>query len=86
MEKPFETGISSDGTFFYARKFQVPYTAAVAQTLATELVQFGETLNVLGCLIDIRGTKSVSSVMEKYNFAYQKPKKLVCRVTGDMPS
>lgn len=72
MEKLYETGVSSDGVYLYARTFHTPFTAAVAQALATEFVQLGETLNVLGCLIDIRGTKSVSSVMEKYDFAYQK--------------
>ena len=76
MEKPFETGLSPDGTYFYARKFQVPYTAAVAQTLATEFVQHGEKLNVLGCLIDIRGTESVTSVVEKYAFAYKKTEEI----------
>ncbi len=72
MERPFETGISSDRTHLYARKFQVPFTATFAQLLATEFTQLGEKLNVLGCLIDIRGTKSVSTVVEKYNFAYKK--------------
>ena len=74
MEKPFETGISSEGPYFYARRFQVPFTAAVAQALATEFVRLAEKVEVLGCIIDIRGTQSVSSVMEKYNFAYQNTK------------
>ena len=72
MERPFETGVSSDNTYLYARKFQAPFTATFAQILATEFTQLGEKLNVLGCLIDIRGIKSVSSVIEKYNFTYQK--------------
>ena len=76
MEKPFETGVSTDGTFFYARNFLTPFTADIAQTLATEFVLSGETLNVFGCLIDIRGTKSVSSVIEKYDFAYEKAKEI----------
>jgi hypothetical protein len=72
MLKPFETGISSDGSYFYARKFQVPYTAEIAKSLAAEFVQHSAKPDVLGCLIDIRGTSSVSSVMEKYDFAYHK--------------
>ena len=31
---------------------------------------------MLGCLIDIRGTKSVTSVVDKYVFAYNKTKEL----------
>ena len=76
MEKPFETGFSSDGTYLYARKFRVPFTAVVAQTLATEFSQHGEKLNVLGCLFDIRGTKSVTNVVEKHSFAFKKAKEV----------
>ena len=72
MEKLYETGISPDGTYLYARSFQLPYTAELAQMLAEELVPLGEKLDVLGCLIDIRGTTSVSSVVDKYEFAYKK--------------
>jgi hypothetical protein len=76
MEKPFETGISPDGTYFHAWNFKVPYTAAIAQALATEFAQLGGVVNVIGCLIDIRGTTSVSSVTDKYKFAYQDTKEI----------
>lgn len=72
MGKLYETGISPDKSYLYARGFQVPYTTEVAQALAGELVGLGESLVVCGCLIDIRGTTSVSSVAEKYQFAYEK--------------
>jgi hypothetical protein len=71
-EKLYKTGISPDETYLYARAFQLPYTFELAQTLAGELILLGEKLDVLGCLIDIRGTTSVSSVIEKYEFAYKK--------------
>ena len=71
MEKLYEIGSSPDETYVYARAFRHPYTAELARTLAGELVRFGEKLGVLGCLIDIRGTTSVSSVVEKYEFAYK---------------
>ncbi len=72
MEKPYEIGSSSDQTYVYARAFRKPYTAEIALTLAEELVHIGEKSGALGCLIDIRGTTSVSSVVEKYEFAYEK--------------
>ena len=72
MEKSYEIGISPDETYVYARAFRKPYTAELALTLAGELVHIGEELSVLGCLIDIRGTTSVSSVVDKYEFAYEK--------------
>jgi hypothetical protein len=76
MEKPFETGISQDGIYLHAWDFKVPYTAAVAQALAREFVQAGQGIKVAGCLIDIRGTQSVSSVAEKYKFAYQETEEI----------
>jgi len=72
MEEQYEIGSSPDGTYVYARAFRSPYTPELAQTLAGELVPLGEKLGVLGCLIDIRGTASVSSVVDKYEFAYKK--------------
>ena len=74
MEEQYEVGSSSDGTYVYAQAFQVPYTMKLALTLADELVLLGEKLGVLGCLIDIRGVTSVSSVTNKYQFAYEKAK------------
>jgi len=71
-EKLYEIGISPDETYIYARKFRHPYTVEIALTLAGELVHLGEKLSVLGCFIDIRGTTSVSSVFDKYQFAYEK--------------
>ena len=74
MEEQYEIGSSSDGTYVYAQAFRVPYTMKLALTLADELVLLGEKLGVLGCLIDIRGVTSVSSVTDKYQFAYKKSK------------
>ena len=71
MEKLYEIGSSPDETYVYARAFRHPYTAELARSLAEELVRFGEKQGVVGCLIDIRGTTSVSSVVEKYEFAYK---------------
>lgn len=71
MVKPYTTGISISQTHLYARSFQTPFTAELAQALAQEFLALSEDLTVSGCLIDIRGTKSVSSVVEKYNFAYK---------------
>ncbi|MFV1997635.1 MAG: hypothetical protein ACC641_06445 [Acidiferrobacterales bacterium] len=72
MEELYEIGSSPDETYVYARAFRHPYTAEIALTLAEELAHLGKKLGVLGCLIDIRGTTSVSSVVDKYKFAYEK--------------
>ncbi len=72
MEKQYNIGISPDGTYIYAQAFRVPYTAEIALALAGELLQVGGKLGVQGCLIDIRGTASVSSVLDKYKFAHEK--------------
>lgn len=76
MKNPFEIAISPDETYLHVRAFQVPYTSEIAQLLAREVVHFAKDLDVLGCLIDIRGTHSVSSVIDKYNFAYEKAKEV----------
>ena len=70
MEKPYEIGRSPDETYLYARAFQQPYPADLALRLAGEFIEIGENPGVVGCLIDIRGTTSVSSVVEKYQFAH----------------
>jgi hypothetical protein len=72
MEEKYEIGSSPDGTYVYARAFRHPYTAEIALTVAGDLVRFGEKLDVLGCLVDIRGSASVSSVVDKYKFAFEK--------------
>ena len=74
MGKQYEIGSSSDGTYVYAQAFSVPYTMKLALTLADELLLLGEKLGVQGCLIDIRGVASASSVTDKYQFAYEKTK------------
>jgi hypothetical protein len=75
-KRPYETGRSSDGAYFYARKFHGPYTAETAQSLASEFAHYKDERNIKGCLVDIRGTSSVSSVMDKYDFAYKKTKEV----------
>ena len=72
MEILYKTGISIDKTYVYAQEFNVPYTFELAQTLAVDLVSLGKKFAVLGCLIDLRGTTSVSRDIDKYEFAYYK--------------
>ena len=74
MEEQYEIGSSPNGTYVYARAFRHPYTLSLAMTLAGEIIPLGEKLGVLGCLIDLRGTTSVSSASDKYMFAYEKAK------------
>ncbi len=72
MKKKYEIGISLDKTYVYARAFRQPYTLELALTVAQELRPLGERYAVHGCLIDLRGTRSVTSVFEKYEFARKK--------------
>ena len=74
MEELYEIGVSPDGTYIYARKFRQPYTPKLALKVASELRHFGEKLDVVGCLVDIRGTTHVSSISDQYKFAYEKSK------------
>jgi len=69
MKRDYEIGISPDKTFVYAQAFRQPYTLELALAVARELNPLGKKFGVLGCLIDIRGTKSVTSNFEKYEFA-----------------
>ena len=71
-EELYEIGCSPDNTYVYARAFNIPYTAELALTVAEKLVGLGKKSDVLGCVIDIRGTWSVSSILDKYIFAYKK--------------
>lgn len=74
MAKQYEIGSSPDKTYVYAQAFRSPYTLELAMTLAGELVPLGKKLGVLGCLIDIRGTTSESSIFDKYEFANKNAK------------
>ena len=71
-EKPYEIGISLDGTYVYARSFRVPYTQKIALTLAAEFVRLGNEHDITRCFIDVRGNTSVSSVSDQYVFAHKK--------------
>jgi hypothetical protein len=72
MEKPYEIGISRDGTYVYAHSFRVPYSPNLALTLADEFIRLGNEHGVIKCFVDIRGTTSVSSVTDQYVFAHKK--------------
>jgi hypothetical protein len=72
MEKLYEIGSSSDKTYICARAFRHPFTAHVALWLARDIVRHGKKIDVLGCLIDVRGAASVLSVAEYYEFANEK--------------
>lgn len=72
MEKQYDIGISPDGMFYHVRAFRVPYTANLALEVAREIINLGDKIGILGCIIDIRGTTSISSVLEKYQFANEK--------------
>lgn len=72
MDKSFEIGISADGAYLYAHKFQQPYTYEIAQEVMKNFIYQGRELEILGCLIDIRGIQSVSSAADKFFFAREK--------------
>lgn len=71
-KKPYEVGISPDGRYYYAHAFRVPYSLKIGMAVVGEFLKLGDKESVLGCLLDIRGTKSISSAVDKYNFAYEK--------------
>ena len=74
MKELYEIGSSSDKTYVYAKAFRHPFTAELILWLARDIVRHGKKLGVLGCIIDVRGTESVSSVAEMYVFANEKAK------------
>jgi hypothetical protein len=72
MEQQYEIGISSDGNYLYARDFRQPLTLKLVLTVALELKDLDSELGARACLLDIRGTTSVASITDKYDFAYKK--------------
>ena len=76
MKKPYEIETSADGDYFYVHTFREAYTAEIAQMLAVDLVNSGTQEDVVGCLIDIRGAQTVSSITDKYQFAYERARSL----------
>lgn len=71
MSKPYETGVSSCGRYVYARSFQTPITFDVAIAYAADLVQLYREHDAKTILIDVRGTTSVVTISENYDFAYR---------------
>lgn len=74
MERRYEIGISADGRYVYARSFREPHTLELAATVARELMTLGDPRAFTGCLIDLRGTTSMASAPDLYEFAYEKSK------------
>jgi hypothetical protein len=72
MEQQYELGISPDGSYLYARVFREPLTLKLVLTVALELKDLDSERGARACLLDSRGTTSVTSVADKYDFAYKK--------------
>lgn len=71
MDRRYEVGIAPCGRYVYARGFREPLTLALALRVAQDMLALGDPARYSGCLLDLRGTTSATTVIEKYDFAYK---------------
>lgn len=83
MQDKYEVGVAEDGSYAFVRVADVPITQPFAIEFSTRLVQVGAERGVWSFLIDVRGTRSVSSDVEKYNFAYRRADDIKVPRSGD---
>jgi hypothetical protein len=65
-ERPYEFGISPDGTYVLARAFRQHYTLALAVGVTQDLNTLGDASRFKGCLLDLRGTTTATTTTEKH--------------------
>ena len=73
MNAPFEVGCSDDQSYIYVRVLS-PVTLELALSFTDDFTRLGTELNIYCCLIDIRGTRSRSGTLGKYQYAYKEAK------------
>ena len=71
MEPPYEIGYSPDKSYVFVRAIRQPFTSQLAQTIARELIPLGAKMGINSYLLDLRGTQSGTSPVEKHKFAYK---------------
>lgn len=72
MRSQYEMGISPDGSYIYVRNFRAKISLDLAIRFTTEFVALGNEHGIRLCLLDMRGTSSITGVAGKYQFAYEK--------------
>lgn len=69
--KGYNINLSNDRKFICTQVW-TPVTLNLAVSFTTDLISLGKKLNLSLALINIRDTKSISSIYEKYLFAYER--------------
>lgn len=72
MRKKYEVGVSPDGTYVYVRNLRAKISLDLAMRFTSEFVALGNEHGIRLCLLDMRGTSSITGVAGKYQFAYEK--------------
>lgn len=69
--KAYNINLSEDNKFIRIQVW-IPVTLNLALSFISDLTKLGTKLNLSSAVINIRNTKSISSISEKYSFAYEK--------------
>jgi hypothetical protein len=72
--KDYEILSHSEGKFVTVQVWS-PVTMKIAVSFTKQLTSVGKRLGVSQCVIDLRKSMSLSSLVEKYEFAYHEAKK-----------
>lgn len=72
MRKKYELGVSADKSYVFVSNLRSKISLDLAMRFTTEFVALGKEAGVNRCLLDMRGTSSITGVAGKYQFAYEK--------------
>lgn len=72
MRKKYEVGVSTDGSYIYVRHLRAKISLDLAMRFTADFVALGQEHGIRRCLLDMRGTSSITGVAGKYQFAYEK--------------
>lgn len=72
MRKKYEVGVSPDGSHVFVRNLRAKISLDLAMRFTADFVALGNEAGINRCLLDMRGTSSITGVAGKYQFAYEK--------------
>lgn len=72
MRKDYETRLAPDESHVYVRVKRPKITLKLAEAITRDVTQLGENIGLTRCLLDVRGSRSVTGVQGDYKYAYER--------------
>ncbi len=72
MRKDYETQLAPDESHVYVRVKCPKITLKLTEAITRDITQMGENIGLSRCLVDVRGSRSVTGVQGDYQYAYER--------------